>query len=139
MITQSYIRNIFYCDPSTGKLFWAIAKSKRVKKGQEVKGYSYKGYYRVKVDGMRYSVHAIIWQWVNGEIPPGFVIDHINGETLDNRISNLRLSTRSENRFNSKGGNSSSGVKGIYWDSCRDKWRAQLIAEGKKVLDKSFG
>ncbi|MCJ7663057.1 MAG: HNH endonuclease [Desulfobacterales bacterium] len=57
--------------------------------------------------------------------PDGFVIDHINGNGLDNRRSNLRVVTRSQNMHNQrKQRNSSSRFKGV----CKDgnRWRAAI-------------
>lgn len=60
------------------------------------------GYYRVQVDGIGYKVHRLIWILVNGAIPHGMFIDHINGLRTDNRIENLRLVTPNQNQFNRK-------------------------------------
>lgn len=45
--------------------------------------------------------HRMIWAWHYGEVPVGYEIDHINTNPFDNRIENLRLTTRTEN-FNNK-------------------------------------
>lgn len=57
-----------------------------------------RGYYVVHLthngkDYMR-SVHRLIAEAFYGEIPSGMVIDHLNGNKLDNRIGNLKLTTR---------------------------------------------
>lgn len=49
-----------------------------------------------KIDGM---MHRLIWFAVNGEIPEGMQVNHINEIKNDNRISNLNLMTNEENRY----------------------------------------
>ena len=64
--------------------------------------------------------------------PPGKQSDHINGDGLDNQRVNLRACTNSQNQMNRrKWGNCSSIYKGVYWDSCRRRWRA-LIQRNKR-------
>lgn len=49
-----------------------------------------------------YLNHRIVWILHNGLIPEGMVIDHIDGNTKNNNISNLRLCTFHQNTFNQK-------------------------------------
>jgi HNH endonuclease/AP2 domain len=58
----------------------------------------------------------------------GFLVDHINHNTLDNRRSNLRICTHAENGRNRQGlnHNNSSGITGVYWHTERHKWAAQI-------------
>ncbi len=46
--------------------------------------------------------HRAAWIMYHGEIPKGYQIDHINHDTLDNRIENLRIVTSQENQRNRK-------------------------------------
>lgn len=53
-------------------------------------------YEKIKVAGKTYSLHKYVWEQVNGEVPPGYVVHHINHEKRDNRIENLMLMTHAE-------------------------------------------
>jgi hypothetical protein len=53
----------------------------------------------------------------------GLVVDHQNGNTLDNRKCNIRICTYSENRMNSvKTIYNKSGYKGVHWHKLGKKW-----------------
>ena len=75
-------------------------------------------------------------QRVLGAAPPGYVIDHINGNTLDNRKENLRFVTPQQNVFNSNrktpkiSGINPSGYKGVHWRNDRKKWRVSITCDG---------
>ena len=64
---------------------------------------------------------------------PGEVVDHINGDTLDNRLRNLRVCTNAENVRNSrKRAGSGSQFKGVTRIKGTDRWRAQIMVNGQK-------
>src|SRR3990167_3498600 len=66
--------------------------------------------------------------------PLGFFTDHINRNKLDNRKSNLRTVTKSQNGFNTNlSRNNKSGYKGIYWEKFTNKWRAEIKINYKKI------
>ena len=63
--------------------------------------------------------------------PKGTMVDHINGNGLDNRKENLRLCTTRENNANQKKNrNNSSGYKGVAKASNCSKWRAYIRVDG---------
>ena len=79
-------------------------------------------------------MHSVLWEAINGPIPKGFEIDHINGDKLDNRIENLRLATHRQNSQNHKkrrDGETTSKFVGVSWDKQRNRWRASVKVSGK--------
>lgn len=87
------------------------------------------GYVQMWVDGKRVMLHRAMWEHVNGAIPSGQEIDHVNGNRQDNRLVNLRLVTRKQNQENMRRApvtNVTSGVKGVSFYKTTGKWRAQI-------------
>jgi hypothetical protein len=66
--------------------------------------------------------------------PDGLLVDHRNGDGLDNRRANLRLATRAQNQYNKrKRKNATSRFRGVYFHKEHRKWAACLIVAGKKI------
>jgi hypothetical protein len=66
--------------------------------------------------------------------PKGFMVDHINGNTLDNRRENLRICTNTQNQKNSKlSKTNTSGYKGVSWHIVENKWIARIRVNGKLI------
>lgn len=65
--------------------------------------------------------------------PDEYLVDHINGNTLDNRKSNLRVTDQIVNQLNRKSANrnSKTGVKGVHFDNTREKWIGAIQINGK--------
>jgi hypothetical protein len=118
-------------DPDTGIFNWLIASS-NVKPGMQAGTPNTKGYIQIKVKGQRYFAHKLAWLFTYG-IWPTKVVDHINGITSDNRISNLRLVTASENMHNQRRPQrrTKSGYLGVSWVASRKMWQAGLGVDGK--------
>ena len=74
-----------------------------------------------------------------GKPPKGYVVDHINGNKLDNRKQNLRFVTQQQNCFNSKrkkphpNSKNPSHYKGVSWRNDRNKWRSTITKDGKRI------
>lgn len=61
-------------------------------------------------------------------------VDHINGNTKDNRKYNLRIITNQNNTFNAKlSVGNTSGHKGISWDKRVQKYQAYIMVDYKKI------
>ena len=119
-----------------GKLFWKVDRRAVKCKGKEA-GTIHNGYRNLHSNsiGGHMSAHRAIWVMHHGDLPE--VIDHINGDKLDNRIENLRAATRSQNVHNiAMLPSNQSGVKNVSWRNDTKKWRVTLAVDGKKM---SFG
>uniref|UniRef100_A0AB39C091 HNH homing endonuclease n=1 Tax=Salmonella phage PMBT18 TaxID=3229742 RepID=A0AB39C091_9CAUD len=118
--TVEQIRHWFHYEPETGELIWKNPRSKRCKPGQKVGSLSADGYLVVGLASRPRLVHRVIWYYVTGHWPeyPEEVIDHIDRNRLNNKWSNLRIGTVTENAQNrSTNKNSSTGCKGVSFDN----------------------
>jgi hypothetical protein len=75
------------------------------------------------VDGYKSYAHRLAFLYMTGSLPPADV-DHVNGVRNDNRWSNLRLATRSQNMWNVK------RCTGAYQQNGR--WYASIKVDGKR-------
>lgn len=125
--------NNCYLVPIAGKSIYGIID---VEDYGKVSGNNYKlqnGYPSLCVKKNRMHLH----QQLIGKQAKGTDIDHINGNKLDNRRSNLRVCTHKQNCYNAKkilsrnGRATGSKYKGVTWDKERNKWTAWLSANGK--------
>jgi hypothetical protein len=66
--------------------------------------------------------------------PEGLHVDHINGNGLDNRKSNLRICTNQQNRWNQDSHRgSSSQYKGVFFEKRRERWRAEIRFDHRRI------
>lgn len=90
------------------------------------------GYRGITVDGRHYYAHRLAWLMVTG-LMPETDIDHVNGLKDDNRLTNLRLATRSQNNGNARRRkDNTSGYKGVSFHPQTEKWRAAIHIKGRK-------
>jgi hypothetical protein len=130
-LSTSYERlsNILNYDPETGIITWK-RNIGRARAGKEAGTICEHGYRQLQVEGVRYYAHRLAWFFAYGQWPAD-QIDHINGDRADNRLCNLRESSQQDNCRNRRANHSNqSGIKGIYWDTLNNKWRAQICVAG---------
>jgi hypothetical protein len=89
------------------------------------------GYVMIRLDGKDYLAHRVIFAIVNNRWPAD-MLDHVNGDILDNSIENLRECTRSQNSMNSMRAHGASKCKGVAWSAQHGKWRAYITKDKKR-------
>ena len=130
-----FVRQQFCYDPDTGVVTWRVSR-RGVQKGRKVghldelgylrAGFSYKGNKGIRM-------HRVAWAHYYGEDPPQ-IIDHINEDRTDNRISNLRAATKSQNMRNiSSRKANKSGYRGVHKHGQCNRWAAQIKVNGKHI------
>lgn len=93
-------------------------------------------YWNLSFNRKSHPVHRIIWELSNGNIPDTYIIDHIDGNGLNNSIDNLRAipkALNSKNKVLYK--NNTTGAKGITLDKTR---YVAAIDFNHQRLSKSF-
>lgn len=139
MLTQQRLKELVSYDPETGEMYRLKALSRRNHVGDKLGNAQYGGRLRAVVDGKAYRIHRLAWLYMTGSFPEiGIEIDHINRIPSDNRWSNLRLATPSQNKANRKMySNNTSGHRGISYDNRsgnRKRWRVYLNFYGPKIM-----
>lgn len=135
MITQQRLKELFWYHASTGQFTRRISVGRHgcYRVGDVVGTKTPQGYIIIGVDKRRYMAHRLAWLYVYGAWPSND-IDHINQNKSDNRITNLRVVSRSENMHNvSLHKHNSSGYKGVSWHKPRQKWRAYIFLDYKQT------
>ena len=144
MLSQNELKNLLRYNPETGKLYWKPRPAEMFKTARDGKSWntrraekeaftcaSTRKYLVGRIHNRKYFAHRIIWQLVYGNISK--YIDHIDGNTSNNRIKNLRECTSSQNQYNRKASfGSSSKFKGVFWHKKTSKWEVQISVNGER-------
>jgi hypothetical protein len=122
-LNQAYLRLRYWYNPVTGEMI-----SRRTNRNT---GWIEDGYRYITVKGKDYRVHRLVWMYLHDRWPTE-IIDHINGNRLDNSLFNLRDVTAKQNAENRNKVNAASGLRGVQ-PASRGRWKAS-IGHQKKVI-----
>ena len=109
--TAENIKQLFHYNPDTGLLTRRVTTGSHAMAGTPAGTYN-NGYLNVKIAGKMYKGHRLAWLYMTGEWPTG-EIDHIDNDPSNNRWSNLREATSSQNKCNRTYANKT-GHRGVH-------------------------
>lgn len=146
-ISPEELRKLLRYDAETGALTWLPRPATMFRTARDCRAwntrYSNKpamtsdngiGYRVGKIGRRLYCAHRVAWTIIHGRWPDG-QIDHMNGIRSDNRLTNLREVTASENAKNtSMRAANKSGHTGVFWDRRKGKWSASMRSNGKSYF-----
>ena len=133
MITQSELKEVLEYNPDTGVFTWKKTVSSRAKTGDVAGSKNNRRYINIRVNKKQYMAHRLAYFYMTGNFPEN-QIDHINHIRDDNRWSNLRDATHSQNQANQlKRKNNKSGYKGVAYYKRDKKWHARIMYMKKRI------
>jgi len=130
MITQKLLLELFgYKD---NKLYWKSDRAANRNKGKSAGCLDGRGYLQTKIKNVLFKNHRLIFLMQHGYVPN--IIDHVDGNPLNNKIENLRPATISQNAMNAKVYcTNKSGVQNVSWHKKAKKWEVKLQIKGKRI------
>lgn len=144
-ITQEFVKSALDYNSETGIFTWKTDRpldhfktvgAQKTYLGRfagKVAGYKIKmspdndlTYVQIRLCGQLFLAHRLACLYQYGFLPEGLV-DHLDGDGLNNRLDNLRIVDAATNARNGKlSKNNTSGVNGVYWNKANSNW----VAEG---------
>lgn len=146
---QDVLLQLLSYDPETGKLFWKErgpewfgAASRRFSPQEKAQRWNARkagteaftclephGYFTARMFDQKMYAHRVIWKMVNGD--DADFIDHIDGDTANNRIANLRRVTHGQNMRNTRlSANNKTGALGVR-QAPSGNWIAEICVNYK--------
>jgi hypothetical protein len=133
-LTHQRLREALDYNPETGVFTWLSTDSLKAVTliGKPAGGLNALGYWQIGLDHIIYLAHRLAWFWMTGEMPRAGELDHRDLDKTNNRWSNIRRATRTQNSVNKPAqSNNSSGYKGV--SRSGNVWRAYIVVERKQI------
>jgi len=134
--SQEYLSSLLKYSIVTGYFYWkkdkGTHKLKDKKAGTIRPDKKSAGYVMIGIDGIIYPAHRLAWKMVTGK-DPDLLIDHADGDSVNNAWHNLRQATNSQNTQNSKKtAINSTGYKGVWYIKSRNRYRSSITVDGRR-------
>lgn len=132
MITQAELKTYVRYVKSTGLFYWLqTSRNGRAQKGAVAGSIRKDGYVRLTIKGEKQLAHRLAFLYVTNKVPK--LIDHKDGNTSNNKWSNLRPASKSKNMYNcATPAHNSSGFKGVSFYKRLGKWCAYIVADNTR-------
>lgn len=125
------VQDIYHYDPLTGYFTYKVRTAQRIHVGDRAGTLSSDGYWSVRFNGKIHRAGRLAFYYMTGRWPDP-EIDHKDGNPLNDAWDNLREATSSQQKMNTKKRrDNSSGIKGVSWNKLSNKWRADIMLNGK--------
>ncbi len=140
--TIDELKAIMEYENESGRLLWKVSRNSRGGKvipGDQVGSLTKTGYFETAISGYRTYVHRIAWALHHGAWPKKH-IDHIDGNKLNNSITNLRDCVQRVNVENQRKirTDNTSGFTGVMWRTDKKRWCAVIQVNGKRMRKGGF-
>lgn len=135
ILSQEKLKELF--DYQDGHLYWKVDRGSNQLKNTKAGWLSGAKNYDVMFENKTYKAHRLIYAFHHGFFPKE--VDHIDGNPLNNQITNLRAATHSQNMQNAKlRKDNISGEKGVIWCKKLKKWRVTCVLNKKQYYGGTF-
>lgn len=131
--SQDLLHQLLNYDPATGIFTWRniVSSRTRVNVGDQAGTISEEGYLVIGINRCQYRAHRLAWIYMNGCLPR-HQIDHKDKDKTNNKWSNLREATHSQNQMNKRTTRKTPGLKGTTFNPKRG-WIAQIRKDKKTI------
>ena len=113
------VDELLHYDQQTGDLTWKKSTCNRNSVGSIAGSTHSSGYRFISINYQSYKAHRLAWLLATGQDPDSMTVDHKNRDRSDNRFSNLRLATSSQQLENQVS-------NGCDYNRQKCKWRARI-------------
>ena len=121
-------------NPCTGVGTWIVSFRNQTRAGTIAGSINSNGYVLIIFKSKSYKAHRLFWFLQTGHDPGRLTIDHIDQNKLNNKFSNLRLASKSQQQHNrSERLDNKSGHRGVIWHKSKQKYYAYITINGKQI------
>ena len=131
ILTQDYLHTLF--DYKDGELYWKVRLANCIQIDDKAGCLDTNGYYKIGIKRKFYGIHRLIFAMHYGYFPRQ--IDHIDRNTKNNKIKNLRDVSHAQNQWNTlKNPRNTSGYKNVIFRKDKQVWTCRFKVNGKHIM-----